>query len=337
MKMKIFIPIFVLVAAMTTAFAGLNSYIRIDDPDDAEHRYLYNGENVNDVRYTFTGSVSSDCVSIRVIWSSGDDGNIDEYLENGSKKIRGVPIDDYVLAKFKAGDTHFSYTVSGSLDNLAPGSNFYRFIARYKDGRTKRANLSFYVYEGGAAERAKPVIYLYPSKTQTVKVSVAPKGGVTESIPEMGKGWKVTATPEGKITDSKTGKDYPYLFWESKDSNQPVDMSEGFVVKTEELKSFFTEKLVILGLNFKEIADFNEYWIPELRKSGKPYVFITFYSQDRIDAEAPLNVSPKPDSVIRVYFDHADLDAPIAVKKQILIPAERHGFAVVEWGGRRYK
>ncbi|MBP5452214.1 MAG: hypothetical protein J6Y16_08265, partial [Treponema sp.] len=213
--------------------------------------------------------------------------------------------------------------------------NFYRFIATFNDGSQKSYSMTYYVYCGGAAEKAKPVIYLYPTKKQDITVSVAPEGGVTESIPEMGKAWKVTAWPDGKIVEKKSGKEYPYLFWESKDNDIPINLSEGFVVATSELKSFFEQKLSILGLNQKEIEDFNEYWIPEMQ--GKPYVFISFYTKERIDSEAPLKVSPKPDTVIRVYFDHLKLDQPFDVPEQQLEPAGRQGFAVVEWGGRRYK
>ena len=335
--MKKFFAFFACMAVLTAAFGAGYSYITITDPENGDDEYVYNTDNLDNYRYTFTGSVSSDCVSIRVIWTSGTAENIDEYLENGSKKIPGVPIDDFTLTQYKAGETEFMYNVGGKLDNLTFGANYYRFIAKFKDGRYKRFNYVFYVYQGGMAERAKPVIYLYPKKTQTVKVSVAPQGGLTESIPEMGKGWKVTANPDGTIVDQKTKETYPYLYWESKDSESPIDTSEGFVVKTSELNTFFTEKLSILGLNEKEIADFIEYWIPELTKQNKPYIFITFYSPERINAEAPLTVSPKPDSVIRVYFDHKVLDAPIQTKEQKLTPASRSGFAVVEWGGRRYR
>ena len=187
------------------------------------------------------------------------------------------------------------------------------------------------------SEKGKPVIYLYPLKKTDVSVKVEPKGGVTVSIPEYKKGWKVTAEPDGKITDKKTKKEYPYLFWESNDYTGAVDTAEGFVVKTSELESFFDEKLCILGLNEKEISDFKEFWIPEINKEEKPYTFITFYSQEKINKEAPLTISPKPDSVIRVYFDHLGLDEIIETAEQNLTPVQRSGFSVVEWGGRKYK
>lgn len=334
----VFVSLFFLMAG--SVFAGSNSFIRITSPYNGEDFYAYNQDSVYDYNVTFKGSVSSDCVAIRVIWTPKDKSNIIKYLIKGGKSgnISGsssYKIDDFTLKQYKKGSPTFEYNVSGRLDNLAFGANYYLFVGMFADGSVEIAEHEIYVYQGGGAERAKPVIYLYPTKTQDIKVKVKPEGGVTESIPEYGKGWSVTATPEGKIIDKATKTEYPYLFWESKDNGEEIDMSEGFVVETKKLQKFFEEKLAILGLNEKEIADFTEYWVPELQ--GKKYVFINFYSQERIDAEAPLTVSPKPDSVIRVYFDHKKLDKKIAVKEQVLTPASRKGFAVVEWGGKRYK
>lgn len=321
--------------AVQTKVSYEDSYIRITDPKDGGEKYMYNVTNVDDVRIQFTGEVSANCKSIRVLWAPESESFIQAKLEGRTDKLNGVYVDDFVLKQFKPGDRTFVYNVGGKLDNLTQGSNFYRFIATFNDGSQKSYSMTYYVYCGGAAEKAKPVIYLYPTKKQDITVSVAPEGGVTESIPEMGKEWKVTAWPDGKIVEKKSKQEYPYLFWESKDNDIPINLSEGFVVATSELKPFFEQKLSILGLNKKEIDDFNEYWIPEMQ--GKPYVFISFYTKERIDREAPLKVSPKPDTVIRVYFDHLKLDQPFDVPEQQLEPAGRQGFAVVEWGGRRYK
>jgi hypothetical protein len=48
----------------------------------------------------------------------------------------------------------------------------------------------------------------------------------------------------------------------------------------------------------------------------------------------PLDISPKPDSVIRITMDFKSLDNYIKVKEQELKTPERIGFTVVEWGGR---
>lgn len=337
MKIKKFLFIALMfIFAGSAAFAGT---IEITSPYYGEDFYAYNCDSVYDFNVKFKGTVSGGCTSIRVIWTSGKKKNITKYLIQGKKtKITGgdnYQIDDFTLKQYQKGTPTFEYNVSGRLENLAFGSNYYLFIATFADGSIDVAEHEIFVYQGGAAEKAKPVIYLYPTKKQDVKVKVSPEGGVTESIPEYGKGWKVTATPDGTIIDKATKTEYPYLFWESKDYGDEIDMSEGFVVETKNLQAFFEEKLAILGLNEKEIADFTEYWVPELQ--GKKYVFITFYSQERIDSEAPLKISPKPDSIIRVYFDHKKLDQKITVKEQVLTPAARTGFAVIEWGGKRYK
>ena len=317
-------------------FAGTSSYIRIVDPEDGSSKYPYNIDDIAQVKYQFAGQVSSDCKAIRVLWSPGCDGHdaIDEYLIKGAKPIKGFTVDDFYLKKFKAGDSKFEYNASGAFENLAWGTNCYRFIAYFNDGHLKTTRLTLYVHQGGAAEMGKPVIYLYPQKKTKVKVNVKPEGKFTKTEPAIGKkGWSVTAYPDGRIVSGKS--EYPYLFWESEDNSEPIDLSHGFVVASGDMEKFLDEKLTLLGLNKKEIADFMEFWLPKLTAS--PYEFITFYSKEMIDAKAPLSVSPAPDSVIRVYFDHKPLEKPIETEEQVLVPASRKGFAVVEWGGRNYK
>ena len=314
--------------------------VTITNYSNGDTEYSYN-DSLKSSKYTFEGEISrDDCQKVRVLWSPDGFKAIERYLITGKTNSGDKPVDDFYLKQYKAGSKTFAYNVSGAYDNLVYGSNFYKFIVYFKDGSVDYYDFIFYVYNGGAAERAKPVIYLYPKKAQKVRVKVEPKGGVTESIPDYDKGWTVFATSESELTDlnpkaARGTETYPYLYWESKDNGEEIDMSEGFVVETKKLKSFFEEKLKILGLNDKEIADFVEYWIPELQ--GKKYVFITFHSQEKINKDAPLTISPKPDSVIRVYFDHKKVDKKISVKEQTLTTPERKGFTVVEWGGRRYK
>lgn len=336
---KFIISTIISVLASASLFAQ-NKFITITDPyteDNEVTKYEYSS-SIEDVKYTFTGKVASGCKAIRVLWTNKRALAIDEYLytvNNAVGRRDTNDVDDFFLKKYKPGDTTFQYNASGKFDNLSFGSNYYRFIAIFNDGSVKMTNLTVYVHAGGAAEMGKPVIYLYPEKKQNVKVNVKPKGKFTVTIPEIGKGWHVVANPDGKIIDKKSNKEYPYLFWESVDSSEPIDMSEGFVVSKADLNSFLKEKLSFQGLNDKEIADFLEYWEPKL--NVKPYVFITFYSLDKINSLAPLTVNPKPDTVIRVYFDYKLLDEKISVKEQVLSKGERKGFVVTEWGGRLYK
>ena len=213
------------------------------------------------------------------------------------------------------------------------GSNDYEFKAYFDDGTVKSTNVTIF-YNAGIAEMAKPVIYLYPEKTTAVFVDVEPTDGISVSDPEIGNGWKVVASPDGKLFNRSDGKVYPYLFWEgfSSDFDSP---EEGFVVSSGEVSTFFDEKLSILGMNEIEIRDFKEFWVPILEKD--PYYFITFVPQEDFDKYAPLTVEPKPDSVIRVIFDYKGLDRPIRVTEQTLETPEREGFTLVEWGGRIYR
>lgn len=179
-------------------------------------------------------------------------------------------------------------------------------------------------------ECGKPVIYLYPEETTDVSVRVAPTGGFSFTEPEYGAGWKVRADKESNLYNYADGKVYPYLFWEGfgMDYQRP---NEGFVVARGNVTKFLDEKLAVLGLNAKEIADFKEFWAPKMTE--KPYYFVTFLPQSDFDKIAPLSVYPRPDSVIRVFMDYQGLDRPIVVKEQKLATPERKGFAVVEWGG----
>ena len=296
-------------------------YLEIIYPE-AEDAFMAYGDYANydqsEFLIQFDGKVSPDARKIRVLWTSWD----------------GRGRDDFVLTKFAPGDEKFIYRASKKLVNLEYGSNRYRFIATFADGAVVEKSLVIYLIHGHLGEKAKPVIYVYPEAEAEVSVLVSPKGGLTTSIPSMGQGWRIKARPDGILTDLGTGRDWPYLFWESRDYGPPPSMDEGFVISREEIESWFTSKLSFLGLRGKELGDFLEYWRPIL--STSPWVFIRFQSRERIDAEAPLVVEPRPDSVIRVYFEYLPLEEPVPVRAQALVEAQRKGFAVVEWGGRKW-
>ncbi|MAG11659.1 MAG: hypothetical protein CMI52_02525 [Parcubacteria group bacterium] len=181
------------------------------------------------------------------------------------------------------------------------------------------------------AECGKPVIYLYPQETKDVSVQVFPNGGFTFTEPEYVRGWNVTAQPNGQLTNHADGSQWPYLFWEGHgEANVPVE-SRGFVVKSQDVESLLEDKLAQLGLNKKETADFNEFWVPKMKHY--PYYFVTFYTNEFLDSLAPLKVNPQPDSIIRIMMDYKPLMRPIRVKELPIVTPERNGFTLVEWGG----
>lgn len=51
----------------------------------------------------------------------------------------------------------------------------------------------------------------------------------------------------------------------------------------------------------------------------------------------PLEITPKPDNLIRVMMDWKGLDEKIEVQEQNLETPIREGYTVVEWGGTEIK
>ena len=184
------------------------------------------------------------------------------------------------------------------------------------------------------AECGKPVVYLYPKKTQAVGVKLGSNIEVTKSEPTYANGWNVTASPDGTLT-AADGKSYPYLYWDGNGASYETPTT-GFVVASKDVEATLKEKLTMLGLNEKEIADFNAFWVPIVAKS--PYARISFVPQAEWSRATPLAISPAPQTVIRVFMDWQPLSAPISIEPQILPPTPiRAGFTAVEWGGLLYK
>jgi hypothetical protein len=180
-------------------------------------------------------------------------------------------------------------------------------------------------------ECGKPVIYLYPEKTTNVSVKVEPKGGMTVSDPFYNSGWQVAAEPNGQLTELKSGKQYPYLFWEGRGGLYQTP-ERGFVFRREDLSLEIPKKLQQMGLNEKEIADFMEFWLP--RMQAKPYYFVTFLGTQQMNELAPLTINPQPNTVVRILMDFTPLDNPIMVEPLNLgRTPQRRGFTVIEWGG----
>ena len=177
---------------------------------------------------------------------------------------------------------------------------------------------------------AKPVIYLYPKENMDISVQLNIKNSQFTTIyPKFNdkNTWNVRAKPNGDILIN--GKTYPYLFWEA-DSYNPQETNEGFIVNEENAEQFLEEKLSILGLNEKEKTDFITFWLPKLLSNN---LSLCTFQTKKFFENIELNVNPKPDSMIRIFLTIKKLDAPINIKEQKLISAERKGYTVVEWGG----
>lgn len=181
----------------------------------------------------------------------------------------------------------------------------------------------------------KPIIYLYPEKEQLVEVKLLKEQNITVSYPKYNNSWQVIAKPNGDLKDIKTNRNLYGLYYEAKNNESKINLEEGFCIKRENIVSFLEEKLSILGLNEREANEFIIYWLPRLEKNE--YNYIRFASISEINKIMPLEVSPQPDTIIRVLMEFKGLNKEIKVKGQELSKVNRNGFVLVEWGGTELK
>lgn len=180
---------------------------------------------------------------------------------------------------------------------------------------------------------AKPVIYLYPEKETEVSVSLELEGALTCTYPIYKNGWEVIAGPDGTLINKDDGREYSYLYWEGIGESS-WNMSKGFVVKGTDTIQFLQEKLEYMGLTPKELNEFIVYWLPHMQNNK--YNLITFQT-DVYENSAKLNVSPEPDSILRIFMVYKALDEFTEVQEPVLSTFERNGFTVIEWGGTEIK
>jgi len=178
---------------------------------------------------------------------------------------------------------------------------------------------------------AKPVLYLYPETETEVSVKLNYSGKLTATYPAYEDGWDVVAQPDGTLTDPETGRTYYCLFWEGI-SGAEYDLSEGFVVPGSETEAFLENALETLGLTDREAQEFIIYWLPQMQEN--PYNLISF-QQEAYTESAALEITPKPDSLLRVFMAWKALEELVEVAPQTLKGFDRTGFTVVEWGGAK--
>jgi hypothetical protein len=181
----------------------------------------------------------------------------------------------------------------------------------------------------------KPVVYLYPQKEQKVQVKVGIKDGdFVTTFPAYDRqkgGWEVIAKPDGTLTNLADKQEYSYIYWTAQSKALKIDLSEGFMVKGEDTAAFLREKLKALGLTPREYNEMIVYWLPHMQRHK--YNVIKFLSKEYTDV-ASMTVTPKPDSLLRLFMVFKESDGKATVKEQKLPPTfQRKGFTVVEWGG----
>lgn len=178
----------------------------------------------------------------------------------------------------------------------------------------------------------KPILYLYPTKDMEVTVQLENSDFIKTSYPRYNDGWKVFVKADGSLYD-QDGKYYYALYWDEY-NHHTVDFSTGFYVTRENATQFLEEKLSIIGLNDKERNEFIMYWLPKLEDNKESLVY--FELTNEREKYNKLNISPSPDSMLRVNMHVKKVNGYVDIKEQDLESFERVGFVVVEWGGTIY-
>ena len=178
----------------------------------------------------------------------------------------------------------------------------------------------------------KPIVYLYPTQETEVKVTLWTPENLSHTYPKYNplRWWNVVAQPNGDLEDMDTWRKLYALYREWKTYNED-NFDKWFVVKWEDTISFLEEKLSILWLNEREAEEFIVYWLPQMENNE--YNLIRFETKEEQDENMALNITPKPDTIIRVMMDWKAIEEPIEIPEQELITPERTWFTVIEWWG----
>ena len=181
----------------------------------------------------------------------------------------------------------------------------------------------------------KPVIYLYPEQDTDVHVELElTEAELSTTYPRYNNGWDVVASPDGSLLNKADGTHHKYLFWDAVNCRMRYDFSEGFCVADSDTESFLKEKLTYMGLTEEEMNEFIVYWLPRMEHNA--YNLISFQG-DAYTNSAKLNITPTPDSLLRVFMAYVPLEESVDIQPQQLETFERKGFTVVEWGGSELK
>ena len=105
-------------------------------------------------------------------------------------------------------------------------------------------------------------------------------------------------------------------------------------MKGADTAAFLEDALAKLGLNRREANEFIVFWLPMMEQN--PYNIISFQS-DIYTESAKLDITPAPDTVIRVFMAWQASDEFVEMEAQELSAPEREGFTVIEWGGTEVK
>ena len=168
-----------------------------------------------------------------------------------------------------------------------------------------------------------PNVYLYPEEPTAIHVQVAESYKITNSDPVYPRGgWWSIAQPDGQLLTKEGWKDF--LFYEILMSPNEFQRTEGWCVHGELGQVSIEKSMEQYGFLPNEIWDFSDFWDSEFPESD----WMTVYPQ--VDDLLPVNISPRPDSFLRVWFLVEDGCQRVSAPE---IPSvQRTGYHASEWG-----
>ncbi|CAE6332272.1 unnamed protein product [Rhizoctonia solani] len=190
-----------------------------------------------------------------------------------------------------------------------------------------------------------------------------------------------TSVEPAPLPDQTTKREVAYLFWEAHTNprllpsppvtrpNTPVETpslafdpadpyllpSQSALLPFEKVTSYIDDVLLALGLHTEARTSFITYWLPNLSKHK--YIALKFLPQGEYEKAAPLNITPAPEVMTRVFMlfrgveesqvefwsdavEMACKDSTIwrdIVGIEIEKVLDKSLFRVLEWGGMEVK
>lgn len=324
--------------------SNVNTSAGMFHPADRTSNYLNNIVNVCSWKgdYEYDPPIAGSELNVRCSIQKASEGNepdLTMYIFKGNNAFAWDP--DDVLASAEGTVEHGQFDIMRFTVDLPSDIDTDDYILVFVNGDGAVDSMFEQTIVASETETTrfapvdKPVIYLYPEEETEAYVNVDLEGEFTCTYPAYGNnvGWHVIAHPDGMLTDIEGGRNYDYLYWEGM-CDVPSGFETSICVRGEDTAEFLETYLEAAGLNYSEINDFITYWLPQMENN--PYNLISFPTKE-YELMAQLNVSPAPDTMIRVYMVFTPLESEITIpeEQQLQMPVtpERTGFTVVEWGG----
>ena len=273
-----------------------------------------------------------DCIRAR--WSSHDDGVVIDRMDPNVLVVQfaSLSFTDSNEERVRFQDVRV-YVFTDDPDAVRVGARITVYYTEIYCPHDENQPLRIYAkdickYSGGLAA-GKPIIYLYPETPTDCAVQLSLDGFFTCTYPYYEiDGWQnFTAYPDGTLL-FPNGMEYYALYWEGVVYTQ-WDFSQGWCVPGDQTAEFLEWALAEQGLSPREANEFIIYWLPLMQENA--YNVIAFQTDAYTEA-ARLEITPAPDSVIRVFMAFYPSDHFVTIQPQTFAPLVREGFTVVEWG-----